>query len=426
MGKNYIFLFLNLVLFSVQLYAQDVYSQAPEIWSEPQKIITLNLNGNYAEMPSIMPDGKTIYFMSAYIDSPAVIFSSYKTDTGWSIPKKLNSNINATMLERNPSISPDGKKLYFIRYDNGGYGDWDLWVSEWSDSLNDWDTPKNLGSNINTDATEYICYTPDNKNLYFTRQGGFLTDIMISEWNDTTQQWGTSSLFDNHKLNIGNAIEGITMTGNKKKLYFGMYNFLEYSSYNHDEYDIYVSYYDSAKKLYGTPMLLNINSHPDSSVPNYNPYNLGCDSYPTITSDGRYLYFSSNRKDTNYLHSGTPVVDIYESRLLVDENGDTITSVEEKNTQIKSIHLYQNYPNPFNPSTKISFSLSDATNVKILIYDNLGRKIRKLVDMYFRKGDNIVVWDGRDDAGNRLSSGVYYYSLLTGKDNIVKKMILLK
>jgi hypothetical protein len=105
-----------------------------------------------------------------------------------------------------------------------------------------------------------------------------------------------------------------------------------------------------------------------------------------------------------------------------------ITSIKkEKNNNSNNLDFnIINYPNPFNPSTKISFTLETAKNIKIIIYDNLGRKVRKLSDSYFPSGSNTVTWDGRDEAGNNLPSGVYYYSLLTDKDSIVKKMILLK
>jgi len=420
MKNNNCLLFFNLVLLTIQLYAQDPYPQAPEVWSEPKKIISLSLNGYYTDMPSITPDGKKIFYYTSLPDSPGVIYYSEKIDTGWSKPKKLNSYVNATILDDNPSISPDGRKLYFIRYDYGGYGDWDLWVSEWSDSLNDWGPSRNLGPNINTDAIEWVCYTPDNKYLYFTRVSGFLTDIMISKWNDTAKQWGPSTLFDNHKLNIGHDIDGITMAQNKKKLYLGMFNFSN-SNYKHDEFDIYVSYFDSTKRFYGTPMLLNINSHPDTSVPEYNPWSLGYDGYPTITADGKHLFFSSNRNDTNHIHGGRPFFDIYESRLLVDENGDTVTNVKEETNPIKSIRLYQNYPNPFNPTTVINYQIPNDGFVTLKVYDILGKEVKTLVNEFQAKGKYSLNFDA-----SRLASGIYFYQMRAGNFSSTKKMILTK
>jgi hypothetical protein len=88
--------------------------------------------------------------------------------------------------------------------------------------------------------------------------------------------------------------------------------------------------------------------------------------------------------------------------------------------------LHQNYPNPFNPSTTISFFLPKSEYVHILIYDQLGRLVRKLIDEYKGMGDHSVVWDGRNDAGIPVTSGVYFYRIQSGDFTRVKKMILMK
>lgn len=88
--------------------------------------------------------------------------------------------------------------------------------------------------------------------------------------------------------------------------------------------------------------------------------------------------------------------------------------------------LGQNFPNPFNPSTTITFDLSEEANVKILIYDMTGRLIRELVDQSMTIGSKTINWDGKDDAGNSVSGGVYLYNLQAGDYNQTKKMVLMK
>ncbi|MDZ7797579.1 MAG: FlgD immunoglobulin-like domain containing protein [Candidatus Marinimicrobia bacterium] len=89
--------------------------------------------------------------------------------------------------------------------------------------------------------------------------------------------------------------------------------------------------------------------------------------------------------------------------------------------------LHQNYPNPFNPTTTINFDLPEASDVKLVIYDIAGRKIRTLVN-----GNNIdagykkIVWNGRDDYGNGVATGMYIYRLQAGEFVEVKKMTFLK
>jgi len=88
--------------------------------------------------------------------------------------------------------------------------------------------------------------------------------------------------------------------------------------------------------------------------------------------------------------------------------------------------LAQNYPNPFNPSTSISFSLAVASDVNLTIYDASGREVAKLIDGFVGVGEQIVDWSGRDNQGESVSSGVYFYRLVTQGETLARKMVLLK
>ena len=88
--------------------------------------------------------------------------------------------------------------------------------------------------------------------------------------------------------------------------------------------------------------------------------------------------------------------------------------------------LYQNYPNPFNPKTVIRFDLPKESNVKILIYDILGRLTKKIIDNRQDTGFKSIQWDGTNNYGKKVSDGVYLYSIEAGNFRQTKKMILLK
>ncbi|MDP3024595.1 MAG: SBBP repeat-containing protein, partial [candidate division Zixibacteria bacterium] len=88
--------------------------------------------------------------------------------------------------------------------------------------------------------------------------------------------------------------------------------------------------------------------------------------------------------------------------------------------------LSQNYPNPFNQSTKIEFTLSHSGLVSLNIYDLLGRGIRTLVLENLTPGYKSVVWDGKDDKGNEVASGIYFYQLKVKDFSEAKKLVLLK
>ncbi len=88
--------------------------------------------------------------------------------------------------------------------------------------------------------------------------------------------------------------------------------------------------------------------------------------------------------------------------------------------------LKQNYPNPFNPTTNIEYTLSNAQNVTLTIYNALGQKVRTLVQGKQAAGDHLVSWNGLNEAGTPVPSGVYFYRLQTKHGSKVRKMMLLK
>ena len=88
--------------------------------------------------------------------------------------------------------------------------------------------------------------------------------------------------------------------------------------------------------------------------------------------------------------------------------------------------LYQNYPNPFNPVTVLQYDLPELSNVKLTIYDLAGRQVKSLVHETQAPGLKTIVWDARDDMGNKMGAGVYIYQLKTDNFIASKKMILVK
>ena len=92
----------------------------------------------------------------------------------------------------------------------------------------------------------------------------------------------------------------------------------------------------------------------------------------------------------------------------------------------KVFSLSQNYPNPFNPSTTIRFTLPRQTFVRLEIFNVLGQKVTTQVDQLMPAGDYTISWDGTDNAGRPVSSGVYLYRITAGEFVDTRKMLLLK
>lgn len=88
--------------------------------------------------------------------------------------------------------------------------------------------------------------------------------------------------------------------------------------------------------------------------------------------------------------------------------------------------LQQNYPNPFNPETRVNYQLAGSGFVTLGIYDLLGREIKMLVNKDQSFGNYSINWNGTDNFGNKVPSGVYMYTLRTGNYFISKKMVLMK
>jgi hypothetical protein len=91
-----------------------------------------------------------------------------------------------------------------------------------------------------------------------------------------------------------------------------------------------------------------------------------------------------------------------------------------------SFSLRQNAPNPFNPTTTISYDLPKATHVSLNIFNVLGQKVKTVVDGFQDAGTKSVIWDGRDDGGASVASGIYFYRLNAGEYNETRKMMMLK
>ena len=90
------------------------------------------------------------------------------------------------------------------------------------------------------------------------------------------------------------------------------------------------------------------------------------------------------------------------------------------------MNLLYNYPNPFNPNTNIEFKLEDYSQFSLDIFDITGRLVRNLDGGYGSPGQYAAVWDSRNDLGEKVPSGVYFYTLLTDDHSITKRMVLMK
>ncbi|MGE5681107.1 MAG: T9SS type A sorting domain-containing protein [Bacillota bacterium] len=105
---------------------------------------------------------------------------------------------------------------------------------------------------------------------------------------------------------------------------------------------------------------------------------------------------------------------------------DVVLSNNDKVFSASDYSLNQNYPNPFNPATTLSFYLPVSGSVELKVFDLLGREVKTLLNDYYKDGNYSIRWNGDDNNGNSVCSGIYIYRMVSGSINMSKKMILLR
>ncbi len=143
-------------------------------------------------------------------------------------------------------------------------------------------------------------------------------------------------------------------------------------------------------------------------------------------SAGTNSYSDPAQSVNDYLYQVTAVYDAGESGPS-NEATVTVTRINEKDNLVPvAFMLSQNYPNPFNPTTKIVYSIPENGQVFLEIYNNIGQKIRSLVNENQNSGRYTIEWDGMNDKGLKVTSGIYFYQLRSNGFIETKKMAILR
>jgi flagellar hook assembly protein FlgD len=129
----------------------------------------------------------------------------------------------------------------------------------------------------------------------------------------------------------------------------------------------------------------------------------------------------------NFVDKDVTVGGAYRYKIgVIEGDNEYFSAVADVRLPGAKITLEQNVPNPFNPETTIRFSLPSSERVTLNVYSASGALVRTLVDGVQPSGSHSFTWNGVDNSGNAVSSGVYFYRLNAGKFNDTRKMVLLK
>ena len=113
----------------------------------------------------------------------------------------------------------------------------------------------------------------------------------------------------------------------------------------------------------------------------------------------------------------------------LDNNGNyLLNNIADINIDLlpKEFAVYNNYPNPFNPITTVLYELPDSRNVQIRLIDLMGRTIKSINLDGVAPGRHSYIWNGTNELGNLVSTGIYFIQINAGSDTAIKKMLLLK
>ena len=149
--------------------------------------------------------------------------------------------------------------------------------------------------------------------------------------------------------------------------------------------------------------------------------------YDQTVTDTMFLITNSLDANKKYFWR-VSAVNSYGASFWSDQFGFQTTPVTDVETEKipSEFSLSQNYPNPFNPSTEIRFSIPKSAKVELIIYDILGKEVVRLLNSDFSAGSYSTKWNGRNDSGNLVPSGMYIYKIKVDQYINSKKMILMK
>jgi hypothetical protein len=360
--------------------ASSIYAQ--ENWGWPQEVVIVDSSQHCLgydhgfRNPSISSNDSLIFFTYRCIESSQItveIASSSFSNGQWQplevvpIPIFDDYPVPIFLYDHEDTL------LYFASDMPGGYGNTDIWASQFTN--NTWSQPFNLGPIINSAGIETSPSLPDNNSrLFFARSSTLM-------YSDKINGQYTSPVALPGLINTDLTETHPRISRDGQKLYFNRYG----NYYMPDT--IMVSYYSNGQWQEPLPLNGNINCTHSLNCP-MTP----CSSYgPSFIGDGSRMYY------THFEMTG----------LICDESyqiwvSELETDIENDSPPIPSAFSLSAYPNPFNSVTKISIDGNLESVSEIAIYDITGRRIRTFAPA------PLITWDGTDSRGTPVSSGIYF------------------
>ena len=384
---------VSLILFSVSNY----YSQCSPYLGQtfpnnlvkkfPPDSLLANETWFYHSVPAFSPDGTEMYF-TKYQKATNIleIWFTECINGNWTIAKKAPfSNNNYT--NNNPQFSRSKDTLYFLSQRVGSF------IFKVVRTNGVWSSP--IAVNLPIPAGHYY-----GLQFSIANSGNIYSELQNA-------QTGQEDLYIWRFTNGHYSAPEVLSSINSPELDFTPYidpkeRFIIFSSRRLGGYssmDLYMSI-RNPDETWSTPINLGLNINGNTAFA------------PIISRDGLFLFFLTYKPDdlgaNPYWVSAQFIYDL-------------LTDVKDTPDQSFNFNLYQNYPNPFNPETVISYTLPERNVVSIKIYDVIGKEVSTLINKEQNAGTHKINFNA-----GKLTSGVYFYQMVSGKYKETKKMLLLE
>lgn len=400
--------------------------------ASPQRIF----NYSIGDVNEVTADGNNLY-VSTFMGGATLIDITGPEDH--SVLGDLNSISTVT------GVTIDGNYAYICAVAGG------MQIIDITDPL----SPTTVGS-YNTDG--YVVGITVEGNYAYVADGpkGIkifdITDkanpALIGSYDSTFNNYSYNTIVDGNYLYASNGYEGFVILDISDKTTPTIVSYVNTAGNCHDLEKVgnYLYVCDGNTGFY------IYNASNPASVYVLDSYNTDINFIIDVDIDGQFAYIADASKGVKILNVINPTNITLETSydtpsyaeaieyingylyvadmrgLLILKVVDLSLGVEDPISTVlpESFRLKQNYPNPFNPTTQIEFSLPSKDFVTLKVYDILGRNLRTLVEQNLSAGEYRVEWDGSDNYGNQVASGVYFYRLESGRQIDTKKMVMIK
>lgn len=348
--------------------------------------------------PQFSPDGKEMFFVKYHfnlLSGNAKIYQMKIVNGEWTSPTRPGFASDST--ENSPVYSMDGNTLYFLSFRDGSAKIYRVTRAEDS-----WSPPQLV--NLAYQSLPGIpgwCFSMIRDSILYLEvstqgQGDIYRSPLVN---------GQFSQFEKLPEPINSTFdEGAPYVDPDERFII----FISKRPGGYGYHDLYISF----KKSDGTWTAAQNMGH------RINGSNE--DFMASISPDGKYLFFNSAK-------AGDRAYNAYWVDAQLIEKFNPQTDVPNGMGNIPAeFHLYQNYPNPFNPTTTIPFDLKNRAQTRLEIYNVFGTMVSILVNEEKASGRYAIEWNGKDDRGHPVSSGLYFYRLTCGVFSQTQKAILLK